>query len=285
MPPFALEYRLCLNDMALPLVRRAMDFEDIHHLAGGDSGEQDFVCLELKATADVRWLEKAFQLPVRFWKAHHFEVPLLQEMRQAIDSGKVRKGGGSRLPRRPDAVVAIRVRDRVILIQNKTSGLALVSKPDEQRETFQWFLEELQKDLEKLKDQHENLHDQQAETASSSTQPSLRKQKRLASDMEEENIIEAAVTKLREHPLCSRATFLPSRDSFRVLRTDRKSSEIFVPGCRKKRQSAREQQDDEAWDNLRSSFDQGVNLAIEFLAGADSPPVAPICADNDTVEE
>ena len=278
MAAFALEYKLCLNDMALPLTRRTMDFEDIHHLTAGESGEEDFWCLDLKATGDARWLERAFHLPVRFWKAHQHEVPLLQEMRKAIESGKVRKGGASRLPRRPDAVVAIQVRDKVPLIQNKTSGLALMAKHGEEQETFQWFLAELQKDLE-------NLKEHQAETASSSALPSAAKQKRLSIDVEEEHIVEAAVEKVREHPLCSRATFLPSRDSLRVIRKDKQTVEIFVSGCRKKRLSAREKQDEEGWEHLRSSFDRAVNSAIEFLTGADSPAVPPLCDDSQAGDE
>jgi hypothetical protein len=246
-----------------------MDFEDIHNLARGDSGEEEFWCLDLKATGDARWLERAFQLPVRFWKAHQHEVPLLQEMRKAIESGKVRKGGGSRLPRRPDAVVAIQVRDKVLMIQNKTSGLVLMAKHGAEQETFQWFLEELQKDLL-------NLKEHQAETASSSTEPPV-KQKRLSIDVEEEHIVEAALDKVREHPLCSRVIFLPSRDSLRVIRTDKQTAEIFVSGSRKKRLSARQDQDEEGWAHLRSSFDRAANSAIEFLTGADSPSAPPLC--------
>ena len=228
---------------------------------------------DLKATADVKWLEKAFQLPYRYWKTHHADFPLLQEMQQAIESGKVRKGGGSRLPRRPDAVVAILIRDKVIFIQNKTSGLALVSKLGEEVETFQWFLEEIEKDLTKLMDPQ----DTQPNAASSSTGPSGQKQKRHVLDVEEKDIVEASMKKLREHPLCIGAIFLPYRGSLRVTRKDKTTSEIFLSGCKKKRMAAREKQDEEGWEYLRSSFDQTLVSAVEFLEQAGSDPV---CDDS-----
>ena len=289
-----------------------MDFEDIHNLVGGDGAAADeneeYFLMDLKATAEVRWIEKAFGLSSRWWKDHHKDVPLLEEMRKAIDGGKARKGGASRLPRRPDLVVAIQVRDRVILVKNQALGLALVSKKGEEMETLQRFLEEFEKDLTNLggarssdqkgepaKDLQNlggaNSSDQEGEppsleAASSSARlsgqklevdwSSRQKRKRLDSglsglDDQERELVEAALVKLRQHPQCRQATWLLSRASFRVVKQGKETSEaseFFVSGRKKKSHVALERQDDQAWDVLRSSFEQSVASALDFLEKA-----------------
>ena len=102
MPPFTLEHRLCFNDMAVPLFRRTADFEDVKNIAEGCRDDVEFLCLDLKATANARWLEMAFGMRARSWVKRHASVGILQEIRGAIDGGNIRKGGASRLPKRPN---------------------------------------------------------------------------------------------------------------------------------------------------------------------------------------
>eukprot|EP00972_Heterocapsa_arctica_P086608 12767730-Heterocapsa_arctica.AAC.1 len=58
------------------------------------------------------WLEKAFKLHTRWWVQHQSEVLLLLEIRQAIDTKKIKSGINCRMPRLPKAIVAIRIREK-----------------------------------------------------------------------------------------------------------------------------------------------------------------------------
>ena len=204
--------------MPVPFFDSTMDLEDIHSLAGGHARRQDFVCVGLKALDEIRWLEKALKVPSRWWTKHQAVVPLLQEMRQGIDKGKVRKGVNCRMPRRPNAVVAIDVRGKVIFVQNK-SGLTLASRPDQEEHALRWFLREVGRDVEVIQ---QALREEEAGgVVEAETDPQVKKRcydgGPLADD-EEKAFIEDALSQLRAHPQCAYATFLPSRHCFRVVR-------------------------------------------------------------------
>ena len=77
---FVLEKRLCLNAMAVPFFVQTLDF--------ADHDSEEVMCLDLKATAEARWLEVGFNLPVRWWRCRHKDVPLLAEMKEAINRSK-----------------------------------------------------------------------------------------------------------------------------------------------------------------------------------------------------
>ena len=78
--------RVCLNDSAIPLAQQCLDFHDLHNLAEGDLEGQVFILLSLKESGDLRWLEKSFKLPAKWWVRNHMCVPLLTEIRQAIET-------------------------------------------------------------------------------------------------------------------------------------------------------------------------------------------------------
>ena len=67
----------CLNDQAVPLVEAVVDVEDLEHLLpGGDQENMSVLLLNLKAGAG-HWIEKALQLPNKFWNSQflRFAVP------------------------------------------------------------------------------------------------------------------------------------------------------------------------------------------------------------------
>lgn len=269
MPPFTLKYRMCLNDLAVPFVERSLAFHDLHNLAEGDIENQEFLILSLKASADVRWLERAFDLPARWWINHHGSVPLLLEIRQAIETKKVKSGGGSRLPKLPTAIVAIHIREKVILVQNQTLFLSLAFKPGEEIEALQWFLEELEKDIEKLQNKAAPQTTQEQDDDTQEP-PRFSKQQKHRVGHEEHQVVQASLNKLLEHSECLRASFLSSRGSFRVIKKDKSSSEFLVSGLMKKRKVAQNRDDDDAWEGMNTKFDKAVASALVFLEGGDA---------------
>jgi hypothetical protein len=146
-----LEHLLCLNGCPVPVERRTMDFEDINLCCDGDKDDEDFVLLDLKAGAQVTWLQKFIQKHLKvnnkFWRERHGELPLVQEMRKAIDTGK--RGLGKTANRRTGVIVGIKVRDKVVLVQH-TKGLVLAAYAGQEKEAIRWFLEEIENDVKLL---------------------------------------------------------------------------------------------------------------------------------------
>ena len=267
---FVLEKRLCLNAMAVPFFVQTLDF--------ADHDSEEVMCLDLKATADARWLEVGFNLPVRWWRYRHKDVPLLAEIKEAINRGKEKKGAAARVPRRPHIVVAITVRGREILVQNSTEPLCLVATKAEgdARASLQWFLEELQADLEespRLKilrepePQPQAPQEPQEPQAPQQEQGPRRKtqQKHLRDDSEEQAMITQALATLLAHPKCLKAHWRPSRNAFFVCRDDHENSEFIAVGSFKHRKAAQGRGDDQSWEALRVTYHQAVSRAVEFL--------------------
>ncbi len=127
LAPFVVEHKLCVGNLAVPLVSRMMELEDINDIAGGDQDEHAFECLELKTTSNASYIEQGLKLPAKFWKKNSHKLPLIIELREAIGTGKVVKG---RMPRRPNSAVAIMLRGRVTMVRNSTTMLTLVAHPE-----------------------------------------------------------------------------------------------------------------------------------------------------------
>ena len=284
--PFTLEHKLCLNDMVVPLIRRTFDLEDLHNLADGDADHQEFLVLDLKATGDMHWFEKCFKLRNRFWKNQgHLRTPLMQEMRDAIQEGK--PGRYSRKPRLPNAVVAVELRGQVALVLNQVSSLGLALRPGQESANLQWFLEELEKDLENLsaekephgphrpapspshslEDGDDNVDNNNEEEIGKSHDPAR-----------EKALVDECLSLLRGHADCQRACWQPSRSCFKVTRKDKATSRFGAPASKKKRKSAYEKGD---WELVRDSLGASVSQALEFLCGAQHA-VHPAPSEADT---
>ncbi len=260
--PFPLEHRLCLGEIPVPLVQRDMGLEDLHNLCGGDKEDQQFLVVKLGASKDLRWLEKHLQLPNKFWRARSIEVPLLQELRKGISDGKAkfRKPGHFRDPRRPNVVVPLQVRGFQVLVQNNSGSLAIAVKPGEEVEVLQWFLGEFEQDLKKLLPSDEDPPSTQEE------QLVGQKRKRQSLEGKEDEIIQAALSRLRGHSSCTRASWLMSRGAFKVVRDDSKVLEAFAPTLKKLRLEALSKDDDLHWERFSTSVAQGADKAMSFLS-------------------
>ena len=232
--------RVCLGDSAIPLREQCLDFHDLHTLAEGDLDGQVFLLLSLKASGDLRWLERGFKLSAKWWVRNHMRVPLLKEIRQAIETKKSRSGGGSRLPKLANTLVAIKIREKVILVQNQPLFVNLAFHPGEEIEGLQWIINELKKYIDHLKEESsessQDDDDEGEDDEHEEPQGSLRvsKQQRHPLSKNEQQIVENSLKNIREHSECLRATFLPSRCAFRVFKKDKSKSEFRVSDLKKK---------------------------------------------------
>ena len=253
---FDLEYRLCLGDHVVPLARQTLELKDLHELQGGDEDPQEFLILNLKASPpmpSMLWFTKALGLKSGWWLKHAGALPILSEIKEAIASKKPRS---SRMPRNHKAIVAIQIRDRVILAQNLTNSVVLAFKPGRELQDLSWFLQEVDKDLKDL-----------------DTEEPAAKQAKLELDPEENSIIEECTRDLMSHAGCHKALFLPSRSVFRVIRKDKISREFAVLSLKKKRQEAIITAGPQAWEPVRNVFHEALGKAQEFLSHQGEQPV------------
>ena len=147
---FPFEYKLCLSDVIVPLSSRLEDLVDLDGLVGGDEIAVAFKFLSISASADMSWCTKALGLKAYEWRTNHKLLALVREIREAVESLKT-KVKGARKPKRPRCVVPLQIRGRVILAQHHALNLSLAFKPGEEREVLAWFMEEVRKDYEALK--------------------------------------------------------------------------------------------------------------------------------------
>jgi len=261
-----IQFRLTLNNIAVPLTKQSMHVIDPYNLSEAldiDVEEQvEMSLVSFKATADMIWLEKALKLPMRWWLRHHGLIPLILEIRELIKNKKVKQGSGVRLPREQESLVVLKVRERILFVQNLPnmvilglSGTPGVPQGSQQDEigTLQWFLEELQKDIETLQGQ------EQAE------QP----KKRGSVPQEDKEIVEECIERLQSHPQCLRVCYMPSRHSFRVVRQDKSSSEFLVTGLKRKRQGTE-------MEEVDNQFNKAVSAALVFLDPSHADPLPDV---------
>ena len=78
----------CLNEQAVPLLEATVDVDDVAQLLPeGDQEDMPVLLLSLKASGN-HWIEKALQLPNKFWNTHANDLPFLKEIKEAIVKAK-----------------------------------------------------------------------------------------------------------------------------------------------------------------------------------------------------
>jgi hypothetical protein len=256
-----LEHLLCLNGCPVPVERRTMDFEDFNHCCDGDKDDEDFVLVDLKAGAQVTWLQKFIQKHLKvnnkFWRERHGELPLVQEMRKAIDTSK--RGLHKKTNKRTGVIVGIKVRDKVVLVQH-TKGLVLAAYAGQEKEAIRWFLEEIENDVKLL-----GPRPQQPDSQVDDDDPV-------------QVIIDTVLLEIRGHPQCHKANFAPSRGCFQIIR--KKTPQVNDTKCiymkkftkirdefleRIALEEGEERQDDRAAEAIRKVCEQALVNCTQYL--------------------
>ena len=241
--------RLCLGDMAVPLVSKNMDFWDIQKLLeASDEENAPFNLLNFKATGEHLWLERAFKLPSRWWIKHQSRLPLFQEIRQSIEAMKKgsKKNMTDLMAKRTNVIVAIQLRGQVILVVNDARSATVAFRHGEESELLLWLLREIEKDIRSLQ--------------SGGLKSLKRKERDEDINEQEETIVNEVVENLKQRPKRRSACFAKSRGCLIV-----NTKEFFVAKWNKIRQKAILSDDAQAWENLKKEFLLASESASEFL--------------------
>lgn len=252
--------RLCVNECVVPAQDMQLPFVDPYGLTSEPGEELAVSLVDLKATANINWLQQAFKLPCRWWVRNHHRVPLVLEIQKLIRDQKPTKGGQSRLPRNHKSLLPLQVRDKILWFMNDSRSVVLAIK-HEGLDDFQWFLQELHKDVHEHVLGHEHA-----------PEPSTRRKGvgEIPEDLQGP-VLETLET-IREHPQCLSAVWMPARFCFRVHRkSDKALKELRVKDLKRKRTQAAETDNESL---VKNQFDVIVPEAILFLDSSDCVPAA-----------
>ena len=294
VPVFPWEFRLCLKDQVLPLSTVSMDLVDMHNLLeSGDQDDVEFQLLSLQTHSNVGWLMKTLQamgvqVGSAWWLLNSVRIPLLMEIREAIQKGKKTSGAERLLPRRPDTVVPVTLRGTCVLVVNHPNKTTVALEHGREIIMLDWLLKHLQEDIMKMLQSQEPGADPASSSAgpassssgpvapgsperslvavpsepSSPERPHMRVNTSKAP--EDEVILEACLSELKMHGNCLAASFMPSRVSLRVNRNDKQVEQFIVQNLKKKRQEA-VSGGPGGWDGVKASYHKALQEALQFL--------------------
>ena len=257
---------MCLNNLRVPLKANRLEFEDLHKVLEDKdfAEEEDFLALNLSSTGDVRFLENALGLTSQWWRSNGHGVPLMIEIREALQQGKPKTGSAVRLPRRHKIVVALKVRNHTILAMNQSLGINLVFEIGTEQGQLQWFLEELTKDLEGISEEPQKKMPR-VRKQPEDEEPSQNQNSDEDEEKTEKSIRDSVVRRVLAHEGCLRCSFPVSRDCFKLMDKQRNSKEFFVPDIKRKRKEFIQRQDDQSFNSLQEQYEKAYERMIEFL--------------------
>ena len=242
----------CLGGRALPLVPWTASKVDLHEVTGEqDVDEARVLLLNFRATADMEWLSEHLKLPSRWWVFKSRKVPLLQELLKHIEA---KNTGAKKAASTCKLVVSILLRDHVLLVLNDARAPILAFDAIEPNfASLEWFVNELASDIKCM----------DAAVGSSGT---ITTAKNSSSDTtEEDDLAKDVVAKLKRHPFCLNAWYLPSRGSFKIQRTDKNYFEVGIPDVKKLQKNARMEIGDLAWQPFETTIIQTYTKSLEVL--------------------
>ena len=263
----------CLNDQAVPLVEAVVDVEDLEHLLpGGDQEHMSVLLLSLKAGAG-HWIEKALQLPNKFWNSHSCDLPFLKEINEAIVKAK----RSNPLLRSSQALV-LKIRGLPLMAMNDSRGIRIAIDPQEVEESLLWCFGQIQKDIRSCN-----------EVSASSSKGDRKRASHIHHAIEGEHI-EEALHAMLGHKECMKVQWCPSRRCFKVWKASKHPRQFGVPGLKKKRtmmlafRGFEDHIPEEEFKALASSFQDAVKKALDYLeeAGSSSPTAPAACNESDS---
>ena len=118
------ETRLVWGEFLLPLESQRLDFVNIADVEGlADQDQLDVQLLSVKSHA--AWIAQALALPHVWWRKYQKRIPELNEIILKIKNLKSEKR------KLPNAVVAIEIRGRQVLLQNTARNVKFALKREE----------------------------------------------------------------------------------------------------------------------------------------------------------
>ena len=171
----------------------------------------------LKANASL-----LLQKPLGWWRANAQNIPLLQEIREVVKKAEEELAGTRR---QGQSVVFVQVRMKTILVDiEKWRVLLAVSSRQGSSEddigTLEWFLGEIQQDVNKLKDDGNSQTKDEPETET------------------EEMAIKVGLEHLSALPTVQSAIWQPSTRTIKVILKDNTNKDFTAPMCKKRKADA-----------------------------------------------
>ena len=289
-----LSLKLCCGDRVIPLEPEIAALRDLYDLRGGDMDDQKFLLLKLSMTGNqFGWLQSLVGVQkAKNMRSNINKLKIMTEIHDAIEA--LRPSNNKRL-KNPKLIVPIKVRNQVLLVRNNPNSKELAFRQStehlsapmaEDIQLLQWFVEELEKDLESLVDEplapqplaappaadqqldedvdlHLAVEAQQLVEAEAALEHAP-KRPRCSSIISSENTdVAAGLQQLQHHENCKLVYWVPSRRSFRTVRTsDDKDLQFRV----KKIQKLNTEADPDLESN---EIKITIARAIEFLEGDD----------------
>jgi hypothetical protein len=184
---------------------------------------------------------------------------LLLEIRENIKN--IKNNIGARYPKEHGSMVILQVRERILFVQNLQNIVVLGLRgtpgappgtPEDEIGALQWFLKELEQDIEKVLSPGEPEQNQATNMGS-------------AEDEHHEflEVIQDCTKNLRKHSNCQKAFFMPSRSCFRAHTKDKRSSEFRVQKLKRKRGLENEKDQE---------YHKALSRALVFLGSSDGAP-------------
>lgn len=240
-------WSLCLNEQVVPVQTKVCAIVDPYELMGGldlDMEETQVSLVNFHGTANMNWLMKCLDMPVKWWIHNWSRIPLILEIRESIKAKKSRKA-----PANHKCLVALSIREKTIFVVNDTHTMSLglleskplpeeqPGSPKSQAGTLLWFCDELYKDIANLpKEFQKPLKEDRAPP-------------------EHQEAIQRTLDGIQAHPQCKSCHYTPSRLCFKIIKKDKTSQEIRVVGLNKKQKP----------EGSQDPFEKVLSKALEFL--------------------
>ena len=205
---FKFEMKVCLGNCVAPLFHRTESLPDPLGLAEEIPEDADWQCLALQQTTNMGWATRAMDLPTEASRNYRKPLPLLKEIRHGINDMKSHiKKQGSRVPRMPQCIVPLKIRDHVIMVKNQRNGLEMAFKPEEEVEGLVWLMEQLQKDFHQVHEAFQPLQDDGSEAVDEEDE----EHEPHWCALQEKNLITTLLEKLKGHEKRSSAGWCPPK--------------------------------------------------------------------------
>ena len=265
------EYKLCLNDEVVPAPVENITYLDPLGLAEDIQLNLDRMdrveLVSFKASHNMRWLEKVLKVPAQYMKTNLHKFRLMQEIKDEVEDIKKDIKVNARAPTQWKSLLLLHIRNRILFVQNRTDcvivglvGVTGSTSCRDEEETLLWLARQFQQDLQLVQD-----------PAADQPAGGWKRSSESWGDYEDE--ITEVIENLKKHPQCLKASWVPSRKSFRVQKHSKafKFFRVSNLGSRKKTSV-----------NLEDIFGQVESSCLEFLdTSPSSASSAPAIQDQE----